>query len=120
MKTFGNILWFIFGGFIGGILFFLLGIVFCCTLIGIPFGLKYLKLSKLCFCPFGKVVETNFDSHRFGNGLWLTLLGLLYAIIFFVIGLVLCCTLVLIPFGKQAFKIARFALAPFGSTVAVA
>ena len=33
------------------------------------------------------------------------------------LGLILCLTIVGIPFGRQFFKIAKLALAPFGATV---
>ena len=32
-------------------------------------------------------------------------------------GLLLCCTIIGIPFGRQCFKIAKLALMPFGATV---
>ncbi len=35
----------------------------------------------------------------------------------FIIGLLLCITVIGIPFGKQFFKIAKLALAPFGASV---
>ncbi len=35
----------------------------------------------------------------------------------FVFGLILCCTIIGVPFEKQHFKIARLALAPFGIKV---
>ena len=33
-----------------------MGIVCCCTIIGIPFGLQYFKFAKLAFMPFGSEV----------------------------------------------------------------
>ena len=32
------------------------GIVWCCTIIGIPFGIQCFKLAKLALWPFGKNV----------------------------------------------------------------
>ncbi len=32
-------------------------------------------------------------------------------------GILLCCTIIGIPFGLQCFKIAKLALMPFGATV---
>ena len=58
---FGNILWFIFGGFLSGlelaIANALLGLILCATIIGIPFGLQYFKIAKLSLAPFGAVVD---------------------------------------------------------------
>ena len=52
-----------------------------------------------------------------GNILWLILGGLLLAASWAIIGLVLCITIVGIPLGIQAFKMAGLTLTPFGKTV---
>lgn len=52
-----------------------------------------------------------------GNILWLILGGLLLAIGWAVIGLILCVTIIGIPFGIQSFKMAKLALWPFGSQI---
>ena len=49
-----------------------------------------------------------------GNLIWLIFGGLLSAIGYFIGGLVLCITIIGIPFGLQCFKIA---LCPFGKKV---
>ena len=49
-----------------------------------------------------------------GNLLWLVLGGLVLALAWAVIGLLLCVTIIGIPFGIQCFKIAGFVLWPFG------
>ena len=117
MKTLGNIIWFIFGGFISALLHFISGIVLCLTIIFIPLGLKYLKVAGLAVAPFGKTVESNFEEHPFGNAFWLVFGGLLFAVLEFIIGVVLCVTIIGIPFAKQNFKVARYSLAPFGASV---
>jgi uncharacterized membrane protein YccF (DUF307 family) len=52
-----------------------------------------------------------------GNLLWLILGGLLVAAYYFLSGLLLCVTVVGIPFGFQLMKMAGFALWPFGREV---
>jgi uncharacterized membrane protein YccF (DUF307 family) len=52
-----------------------------------------------------------------GNILWLVLGGLWLALGYGLAGLVLCFTIVGIPFGVQAFKLAGLTLMPFGRTV---
>lgn len=49
-----------------------------------------------------------------GNFFWLIFGGLLTAFLYFINGLLLCLTIVGIPFGLQLFKFASFALCPFG------
>lgn len=52
-----------------------------------------------------------------GNVIWLLLGGILGAILWAVAGLLLCITIVGIPFGFQCFKIAGFVLWPFGRAI---
>lgn len=52
-----------------------------------------------------------------GNILWLVLGGLALAIGWAIIGLVLCVTIIGIPLGVQAFKMAELTLTPFGKNV---
>ena len=52
-----------------------------------------------------------------GNLLWLVLAGFWMAVGYAVAGIVLCVTVVGIPFGIQSFKLAGYALWPFGRVV---
>ena len=52
-----------------------------------------------------------------GNILWFLFTGLAAGLSWFFLGLVLCITIIGIPFGKQCFKIARVCVWPFGTTV---
>lgn len=49
MRLIGNILWFLFGGFLLGLSWFFAGILWCVTIIGIPWGLQCFKFAKLTF-----------------------------------------------------------------------
>ena len=117
MKAIGNFLWFITFGLIFGLLYFILGIVFCVTLIGIPFGIAFFRMSKLAFFPFGKYVDTNYESHPVGNIIWLALGGAQEAIAFAILGAIFCVTIIGIPFGRQFFKLMKINAAPFGCNV---
>jgi uncharacterized membrane protein YccF (DUF307 family) len=52
-----------------------------------------------------------------GNVLWFVLAGVWMAIGYLVAGVVQCITIIGIPFGIQSFKLAGFALWPFGRVV---
>lgn len=52
-----------------------------------------------------------------GNILWLVFGGLIVSLMYFVAGLIMCVTIVGIPFGLQLFKLASLALTPFGQSV---
>lgn len=51
-----------------------------------------------------------------GNILWLIIAGVALAISYVIGGLILCATIIGIPFGIQLFKLAGLALWPFGRT----
>ncbi len=52
-----NIFWLLFGGLTLALLHAILGLIFCVTIIGIPFGLQSFKLAKLALFPFGATVK---------------------------------------------------------------
>lgn len=118
MKTIGNILWFIFGGFFSTIGWLLSGIIWCITIIGIPYGKQCFKYAKLTIGPFKKEVDYGggiFSS--IANIIWLIFFGWEMAIGYCIVGLIWCITIIGIPFGKQFFKLAKLSLAPFGAKV---
>ena len=49
-----------------------------------------------------------------GNLIWLVLGGILIALIYWTVGLLMCITVIGIPFGLQLFKLGSYALWPFG------
>jgi len=52
-----------------------------------------------------------------GNILWIILGGLAIAIGWALVGLILCISIIGIPFGLKAFKMAKLALWPFGAEI---
>ena len=52
-----NILWLIFLGWELALQHFLIGIIFCVTIIGIPFGLQHFKFAALALMPFGAKIR---------------------------------------------------------------
>lgn len=117
MKTIGNILWLILTGIWTALAYFILGILWCITIIGIPFGKQCFKLAGLMFWPMGKEVNSDFNKHPLANIIWLVFGGLELAVGFLVAGLLWCITIIGIPFGKQCFKLAKLSLLPFGAEV---
>lgn len=118
MGTMGNILWFLLGGALTGLLWTFSGLLWCVTIIGIPVGKQCFKIAKLCFFPFGKNVV--FDSRTSSfmlNLIWIVFTGWSLAVEASIAGIICCITIVGIPFGKQYFKIARLALTPFGAEI---
>ena len=118
MSCFGNVLWFIFGGFVSGLSWLLAGCLWCITIVGIPIGRQCFKFAGLAFFPFGKEIEYGGGAvSMIANIFWLIVTGIPMALANAVWGCVLCITIIGIPFGKQFFKFAKLALMPFGAVV---
>lgn len=54
--TVGNIVWFVFAGWLLALTHLAWGVVTCCTIIGIPFGIQHFKLAGASLFPVGKTV----------------------------------------------------------------
>ena len=118
MSLLGNIIWLICGGLLSGLGWVIAGALWCLTIIGIPIGLQCFKLATISFTPFGREVIYEGGAVSFLiNVLWFLISGLVLALSNFLLGCLLCITIIGIPFGKQFFKIAKLALAPFGAVV---
>jgi len=118
MKTIGNVIWFLFGGVVISLGWFVVGILWCVSIIGIPVGLQCFKFAGLTLWPFGKEIEYETSTANIlVNILWLIFGGLELAMASVTSGLIMCVTIVGIPFGLQMFKLAKLALMPFGAKV---
>lgn len=117
MRVIGNILWMIFAGFWLAIGYLLTGILFCITIIGIPYGLQCFKLARFIITPFGKKVDTNFNKHPIINIIWAILFGWEGALGALFTGVILCISIIGIPVGLKFFQIAKLLFIPFGSEI---
>ncbi len=121
MNAFGNIVWFICGGFLVALIYFLVGLLMCITIIGIPFGLQLFKLGRYALWPFG---------HEMVNGpgepgclstvmnlIWILFGWWEIALIHLAFGVILCITIIGIPFGLRHFRMAIGSIFPFGKTI---
>lgn len=121
MKTLGNIIWVVFGGFFVAVEYFVASIVLMVTIIGIPFGIQTMKLALVALWPFGtKIKESETSSgclSTFMNVLWIITGGIWIALSHAVLGVIFVITIIGIPFGKQHFKLAGLALTPFGKVI---
>jgi len=52
-----NAIWFFIGGLEIALTHLLIGIVFCITIVGIPFGMQHFKFAKLAIMPFGSKIK---------------------------------------------------------------
>ena len=120
MKFIGNIVWLILGGIVIALVYYIVGLLFCLTIIGIPFGFQLFKFGTFSLWPFGTQVIEGKDSigctTLFMNILWIILGWWEIALMHLFFGFILCITIIGIPFGMQHFKMAGLALLHFGKT----
>ncbi len=123
-----NILWFVLGGFVAGLAWLLSALLLGITIVGLPWAFAAARIGIFTFFPFGKQVvprEAITGRDDLGTGplgfllnlIWFVLGGWYLALIHIVHGVVLCVTIIGIPFGIQHFKLALIALAPIGKEV---
>jgi len=120
LRAIGNVLWFLLAGIWLALGYAVAGVVMCLTIIGIPFGIQAFKLAAFTLWPFGKSVVRSAEGGCLEVGfnvLWLILFGWAIFLAHMAAGLLLCLTIIGIPFGVQAFKLSVFALWPFGRSV---
>ena len=121
MKTLGNLIWLLCGGVLIACEYLVSSILMMLTIIGIPFGFQTLKLAILALWPFGRTVTDNCYSSGclslLMNIIWIFVGGFLICLTHFFFGILLCATIIGIPFGKQHFKLAALALSPFGKDI---
>ena len=116
-----NLLWLVFGGIFTAIEYLVASLLMMITIIGIPFGMQTLKMASLALWPFGKTVRNGERSggclYILMNVLWILLGGIWIWLSPLAFGVVLCITIIGIPFGLQHFKLAGLALTPFGKDI---
>jgi len=121
MNSIGNFLWLILGGIVIAAIYYLVGLLMCITVIGIPFGLQLFKLGTYALWPFGHQLVSGAGEPGclsiVMNLLWILLGWWEIALIHLVCGLVFCITIVGIPFGVQHFKMALSSIFPFGKEI---
>jgi len=117
MKTIGNIIWFILVGLFSSIYWAITGLLLFITIIGIPLGSQCFKIAELTLFPFGREIELDFGSYPLANILWLIIFGWEIALGYVIAGLLLCITIIGIPFGKQCFKLAQLSFFPFWAII---
>jgi uncharacterized membrane protein YccF (DUF307 family) len=118
MSLLGNIVFFVFGGFVIFLGYVLGGILLCLTIIGIPFGFMCFRIAGGVLAPFGREVrETEPPGGAISlimNIIWIILPGLELAIFHLLLALLFALTIIGIPIAAQHMKLVPLALLPFG------
>ncbi|MEL6545316.1 MAG: YccF domain-containing protein [Myxococcota bacterium] len=118
MSLLGNLIWIVFGGLISAVAYILSGLLICLTVVGIPFGLRSIKMGFEILAPFGKELKdlpaANSPLRLVFNVIWLLLFGWELALNHAFWALLLAITVVGLPFALQHLKLIPLALFPFG------
>ncbi|HEX2430469.1 MAG TPA: YccF domain-containing protein [Aestuariivirgaceae bacterium] len=128
MLTILNILWFILGGFLAGLGWWLAGILCAITIVGLPWARACFMLGNFTFWPFGRDVisrkeltgRDDLGTGTFGtigNIIWLIFAGWWLALGHIMLAISLGLTIIGIPFAIQHLKLAYASLFPIGQTV---
>ncbi|MEU9112008.1 YccF domain-containing protein [Streptomyces sp. NPDC048483] len=120
MKFILNILWLVLSGFWLALGYVLAGIVCCVLIVTIPFGVASFRIAGYALWPFGRTTVERRDAGAgsvVGNVIWIVFAGWWLALGHIVTGLVLCVTIIGIPFGIANFKMIPISLMPLGREI---
>ena len=123
-----NILWFILGGWLSGLLWLFGGLILALTVVGLPYTAAAWRIAGFAFWPFGKEIvsrEIVTGQGDLGTGplgfvlnvIWFLLGGWYIALSHLLIAIAEAVTIVGIPFAIKDLQLAIIALAPIGKTV---
>ncbi len=128
IRTLGNIIWFLCGGVVMGLMWWMFGLLAFISIIGIPWGRACFVMGNFSFFPFGQEAiardeltnETDIGTSPLGligNVLWFVFAGIWLAIGHILSAVACFITIIGIPFALQHLKLAYISLAPIGKTV---
>ena len=128
MSTIGNIFWFVFGGALMGLGWWIAGLLCFISIVGIPWGRACFVIGGFAFFPFGRDAVDREDLTRrgdlgtgtlgfIGNVIWFVVVGIWLAVGHLLSAAACFITIIGIPFGLQHLKLAVLTLAPVGKTI---
>jgi uncharacterized membrane protein YccF (DUF307 family) len=123
-----NGLWFVLGGFVMGLGWWLAGVLTAITIVGLPWSAACFRIARFSFWPFGQEAVSrraltgradlaNGPLGLLGNVVWFLVAGWWLALGHGSSALACFASIVGIPFGIQHLKLALIALAPIGMEV---
>ncbi len=127
LRFVANILWFILGGALMGLAWWLFGLLAMVSIVGIPWARACFVIGNFTFFPFGKeavnreIVNQASDIGTglfgsVGNIIWFIFAGLWLCIAHLIAAFGSFISIIGIPFGIQHVKLAMISLAPIGKT----
>jgi len=120
VRTLGNVLWLLLAGIWLAIGYAVAGLISFVFIVTIPFGIASFRLAGFVLWPFGRTVVFRRTAGLWsviGNVVWVIVVGWELAVAHLIAGLVLCLTIIGIPFGVACWKMVPLALLPLGREV---
>ena len=128
MRLLLNILWFIFGGWLSGLLWLIGGAVLALTIVGLPYTAAAWRIAGFAFWPFGKEIvsrEIVTGEHDIGTGplglvlniIWFVFAGWYIALSHILIAIPEAISIIGLPFAFKDLQLAQIAFAPIGKIV---
>lgn len=128
MRAIGNFLWFILGGVLMGLCWWIVGLFALLTIIGIPWAKACFIIGQFTFFPFGKEAISRKELYgkedigtsglgTLGNIVWFFVAGIWLALGHVFSAIACFASIIGIPFGIQHLKLAAISLFPIGQTI---
>ena len=123
-----NLLWFVLGGWLTGLMWLVGGLILALTVVGLPWAGAAFRIAGFAFWPFGKeIVDREAVTGRpdLGTGplgillniVWVLVAGLWIALAHLAIAAAEAVTIIGLPFAYKDLQLAWLALAPVGKGV---
>lgn len=121
MNSIGNIIWLFLGGILIALIYYIVGLLMCLTVIGIPFGVQLFKLGTYAMWPFGHELVNGPNEpgclSTIMNLVWILLGWWEIAVLHLFFGLIFIVSIVGIPWGLQHLRLAIASVFPFGKEI---
>jgi uncharacterized membrane protein YccF (DUF307 family) len=120
MRTIGNILWLLLAGLWLALGYAVAGVIMFIFIITIPWGIGAFRMANYALWPFGRAVVPKAEQIPgtcIANVLWFIFAGVWIAIGHAITGVLLCITIIGIPWGIGSFQMIPIALAPLGKQI---
>ncbi len=127
LRLIRNILWFIWGGWLAGLMWLLGGLILAVTIVGLPWTFAAWRIASFAFWPFGKKIVPRHElgRHDIGTGpvgillnvVWFIFAGWYIALTHLIVAVTEAISIIGIPFALKDLQLAQIAFAPVGMEV---
>lgn len=120
MKTVGNIIWLVCAGLWLALGYFIAGIIACCLIVTIPFGVASFRIGAYALWPFGRTVnpsESKGAVSGVANVIWAIGFGWWLALAHILTAAFLAITVIGLPLAAANVKMIPVSFTPFGRRI---